>query len=157
MPTGPFWETSLSGSSGSISYEIQTFLGGAWKIDSVYDDRSIAVYEAQRVHAGGRYSAVRVVEERFDAASGKIVSKTVFRAAKADAENAEAIERQKTVRHEVEAARKATGAGEFNKGPGQRPAKKSGPGAVTLTLILGAIALAGIGLMVGLQYLFGKL
>jgi hypothetical protein len=141
---------------GNVSFELHTYTGGVWKIDSVYDDRQIAVYEAQRLHAGGRYSAVRVVEERFDGESGKITSKTVFRASKTEPANADALERQKAARHEVQEARRAVGVGEFEKGAGGRvqPLPKSSPGVVALTLIFAAVVVAGIGALIALRYLF---
>jgi hypothetical protein len=142
--------------SGNVSFELHTYTGGVWKIDSVYDDRQIAVYEAQRVHAGGRYSAIRVVEERFDADSGKITSKTVFRASKTEAANADTMERQKTTRREVREARRAAGNREFKESAAGRPRlpRKSGPGPVALTLLFGVIVLAGIGMIIGIRYLF---
>ncbi len=139
-----------------VGYELHTYLGGAWKIDSVFDDREIAIFEAQRVHDSGRFSAVRVVEERFDPATDKTRTKTVFRAAKADDQNAESLERQKAARREVQQARRSGAAAGFK--PGSRaPAQavSEGPGAVALVLILGGIVLAGIGVIVGLNYLFG--
>lgn len=141
--------------SDNVSYELQTYLGGAWKIDSIYDDRQIAIYEAQRLHAGGRFSAVRVIEERFDENHGRITSKTVFRAAKADKSNVDAMERQKTVRREVQQARKAAGVGEYKKRGGTGAAERSGPGPVALTLILGGLILAGIGVILALRYMSG--
>lgn len=136
-----------------VGYELHTYRGGAWKIDSVYDDREIAIFEAKRVHSSGRYSAVRVVEERFDPATDKTSSKTVFRVAKADDENAESMERQKTARREVQQARKNAGVDDFDNGGPVHA--RSGPGAITLVLILGGIVLAGIGVIVGLRYMFG--
>ena len=139
-----------------ISYELQTFLGGVWKIDSVYDDREIAVYEAQRLHAGNRFSAVRVVEEKFSPDAGKTVSKTVFRAAKTDETNVESMENQKAARREVRAAKKTAPTKETRTAAVRpAPAKKSGPGGVALTLMLGAIVLAGIAAILGLRYMFG--
>lgn len=145
--------------SENVNFELHTYTGGVWKIDSVYDDRQIAVYEAQRLHAGGRYSAVRVVEERFDEASGKITSKTVFRASKTEAENADTMERQKAARREVQEARRAVGVGEFGKSAGGRvrPPPESSPGVVALTLIFAAVVLAGIGGIVALRYLFAQI
>ena len=143
--------------SNLVSYELQTFLGGAWKIDSIYDDREIAVYEAQRLQATGRFSAIRVVEEKFDSRAGKSVIKTVFRFSKTEAENARAMEQQKTTRQEVQAMRKAPGDGEFNSF-GQRPEespKQSGLGVVPLILILGAVILGGIFLLVAMQSMLG--
>lgn len=143
--------------SDLVSYELQTYSAGVWKIDSIYDDREIAVYEAQRLHATHRFSAVRVVEEKFDSAAGKSVTKTVFRAAKTEAENVQAIERQKTAREEVQTARKSAGVGELNPNapPAQAQPKNAGLGAVPLILILAGIILAGIGILIGVQILFG--
>lgn len=139
-----------------VGYELHTYLGGAWKIDSVFDDREIAIFEAQRVHDSGRFSAVRVVEERFDPATDKTATKTVFRATKADDQNAETLERQKAVRREVQQARKSAGVGDFKPGaPPAAPAASADPGPITLVLILGGLVLAGIGVIIGLRYLFG--
>jgi hypothetical protein len=143
--------------SDLVSYELQTFLNGVWKIDSIYDDREIAIFEAQRLQASNRYSGIRVVEEKFDSGAGKSVIKTVFRASKTEAENARAMEQQKTTRQEVRAANKAAGVGEF-KSSSQRPkesAKKSGLGVVPLILILGAVILGGIFLLVTMQSMLG--
>ncbi len=141
--------------SDLVSYELQTYSGGVWKIDSLYNDREIAVYEAQRLQATGRFSAIRVVEEKFDSAAGKTVTRTVFRASKTEAENARAMEQQKTARKEVQAARKAAGVGEFKKVPAAKETKKSGSGPVLLILALGGIILATIGILIGLQVLIG--
>ncbi|MGB8274740.1 MAG: hypothetical protein WCF16_05650 [Alphaproteobacteria bacterium] len=142
-----------------VSYEIHTYRAGQWKIDSVYDDREIAVYEAQRLQGTGRFAALRVVEEKFDSDSGKILNKTVFRAAKVDESNAEALEHQKAVRQEAQAkAAKKAPAGEFKKTDAPSPdAKSSGFSPIVLTLTLGAIVLAGIGAIVGLRYIAGAM
>lgn len=47
-------------------FELHTYRNGSWKIDSVFDDRDLALMEADRVDRSNRYSAVRVVEETFD-------------------------------------------------------------------------------------------
>lgn len=143
--------------SGLVSYELQTYLGGVWKIDSIYDDREIALFEAKRLQASNRFSAIRVVEEKFDSNAGKSVTRTVFRASKTEAENNQAMEQQKTTRQEVTAMRKATGGGEFKaQGPrSNQPAKKSGLGVVPLIIILGVVILGGIFLLVAMQSMLG--
>ena len=143
--------------SGLVSYELQTYSRGVWKIDSIYDDREIAIFEAQRLHASNRFAGIRVVEEKFDSGAGKSVIKTVFRFSKTEAENARAMEQQKTTRQEVQTMRKAPGDGEFNSF-GQRPEespKQSGLGVVPLILILGAVILGGIFLLVAMQSMLG--
>ena len=45
------------------AFEIHTFRGGKWKIDSVFDDRDLALFEATRMDESGRHAGVRVIEE----------------------------------------------------------------------------------------------
>jgi hypothetical protein len=151
-PENPATETVVA---DFVSYEIHAYRSGQWKIDSVYDDREIALYEAQRLHGLGRAAGIRVVEERFNSESGKISNRTIFRAAKVDEANNEALDRQKAVRDEVEAKRAARAPqGELKASP-PTAAAKPGPGPVALTLTLGAIVLAGIGVIIALRYLAG--
>ena len=75
---------------------------------------------------------------------------------KPDDQNAESMERQKTVRREIQQARKTAPAGEFK--PSGREAVRaasSGPGVISLVLILGGLMLTGIGVIIGLRYMFG--
>lgn len=78
-----------------VAYEIHTFRDGAWKIDSVFDDKDLAVFEAQRIERSSRFSAVRVVEETFDEATDRTVNRTIYRSTKVDKINAEAAEQRK--------------------------------------------------------------
>ena len=45
------------------AFEIHTYQGGKWKIDSVFDDRDLALFEAHRMDQSGQCSGIRVVEE----------------------------------------------------------------------------------------------
>lgn len=65
-------------------FEIHTYRNGAWKIDSVFDDKDLALMEAERMDRGRRYSAVRVVEETFDDETEKGGTRTIFRTSKAE-------------------------------------------------------------------------
>ena len=47
------------------AFEIHTFREGQWKVDSVYDDRELAMHEARKVDENGRYAGVRVIEEKY--------------------------------------------------------------------------------------------
>ena len=78
----------------NVVYELHTFRDGAWKIDSVFDDRDLAVLEAQRVEKTFRYSGVRVVEEIFHAATDRTVTRTIYRSSKVDKANVEAKPRR---------------------------------------------------------------
>jgi hypothetical protein len=63
----------------STSYEVQIFRDKRWRIDSMFDDKSLALYEARRMNDSGRYVCVRVVEEYFDEATGQTRLTTVYR------------------------------------------------------------------------------
>ncbi len=60
------------------AFEIHTFHNGKWKIDSVFDDRDIALFEASRMESGSRFAAVRVVEESFDEDSQECSTRTIY-------------------------------------------------------------------------------
>lgn len=64
-----------------IVYEIHTFNAGTWKIDSVFDDRELAVQEAERLARTQRYSEVRAVEESFNEDTQRSSTRTIFREA----------------------------------------------------------------------------
>ena len=66
------------------AFEIHTFHGGKWKINAIFDDRELAVFEAQRMDSSLRYGGVRVVEEVFDEKSLSSAIKTIFRGRKVE-------------------------------------------------------------------------
>jgi hypothetical protein len=77
-----------------ILFEIHIFRDQAWKVDSVFDDKELAVYEAQRIEKTARYSAVRVIEEVYDEATQRTKTRTVYRSTKVDKENLESHRRR---------------------------------------------------------------
>lgn len=77
-----------------VVYEIHTYRDGAWKIDSIFDDRDLAVLEAHRMERTLRYSGVRVVEETYDEATDKTVTRTIYRSSKAEKSNAAVRQRR---------------------------------------------------------------
>lgn len=64
------------------AFEIQTYQGGRWKIDSIFDDKALALFEARRMEDSFRFPSIRVVEEDYNEASNETVSKTIFRSGK---------------------------------------------------------------------------
>jgi hypothetical protein len=77
-----------------ILFEIHTFRDGKWKIDSVFDDKELAIYEAQRMEKGGRFSALRVVQETYDEETQRTSIRTVYRTTKVDTGNIDALRRR---------------------------------------------------------------
>ena len=86
-----------------VAFELQTYQGGTWKIDSMFDDRDLAVMEAQRLGKSDRYSAVRLIEEVYDPDTQNTTTRTIFRTSRLQGENEAAIERKKQANAEVRA------------------------------------------------------
>ncbi|HUK07461.1 MAG TPA: hypothetical protein VLX09_06305 [Stellaceae bacterium] len=89
----------------SRSYEIQRFSGGRWVLDSVSDDKDVAVAMARALMESVRAPAgVRVMScQQND--DGTFSEFTVFRASPVDEHNAEAQSRRLKVEEEVRNAR----------------------------------------------------
>ena len=121
-----------------ILFEIHTFRDGTWKIDSVFDDKDLATYEAQRMEKGGRFSAVRVIQETYDEETQRTSTRTVYRSTKVDRMNVEG-ERQRAKPLLV--------------APPPRPPKPKKPGISTIAMVLtlSAIVLGGIAVLYLLQ------
>ncbi|HUN47872.1 MAG TPA: hypothetical protein VMU85_15180 [Stellaceae bacterium] len=94
------------GSGGSTrTYEIQRYSGGRWMLDSVADDKEMAVAVAKSLTSGSRAaSSVRVMAvQQFD--DGQFSEVTVYRSTPIDDHNAEAVVRKLKVEDEVKAFR----------------------------------------------------
>ncbi len=137
------------------AFEIHIFRDGRWKIDSVFDDRENAIFDAERMYAGGRYSGIRVIEEIFDEDTGKTRSRTIFKGAASDNHNAKSIKSQTGVHKNAMADRKQR---TIKKTVRRKRAKKIAKpkqtriGLLKILLMLAALVLGGIGMLVGLRY-----
>jgi len=134
------------------AFEIHTFQGGKWKIDSVFDDRDLAVFEAQRMDGSKRYVGVRVVEERFDEKTQQTAVRTIYKGTSVD--NATPIEQPKKQKGAKAAPRGATG----TRRPGKAPAVKKAPKSNSLLIaIFSVIVVVGLGAMIALRLLAPKM
>ena len=134
------------------AFEIYTFRGGNWKIDSVFDDKDLALFEAKRMDSSNRFPSVRVVEEIFDEVSSQTSTRTIFRGG-SDAE--QSYRAPKKAAPAINKARpRAAGAERSPTGRRRKPAKKksgfSGP-----FLILLLVVVFGFAAMFGLQFFAG--
>jgi predicted GIY-YIG superfamily endonuclease len=68
-------------------YEIEVFRDGDWKIHAFFDDKELALLEARRMSEGGRYVAVRVIEDISDERGNSTHSHIVYRWSKVDDAN----------------------------------------------------------------------
>lgn len=136
------------------AFEIHTYQGGRWKIDSVFDDRDLAVFEAERMDVSGRYPGIRVVEETFHEASNTTTSRTVFRGSKVAKANDDVLQKSVAVKQQVVQAR---GEHKINTEARKRQLqrrtleKKSSPARLIMILLLLAVFAGGA--LFGLSYL----
>jgi hypothetical protein len=63
----------------TTTYEVYVEKGDGWSIQSVFDNRFQAMDEARALIDRDRVPSVQVIEERFDAGSGKTQAAIVFR------------------------------------------------------------------------------
>ena len=64
--------------SHTVSYELLSFRGGNWVIESIYDNRDVALQEARRLLAGRHQTGVKVIEETYDADTDNTTARIVF-------------------------------------------------------------------------------
>ncbi|MEX2453501.1 MAG: hypothetical protein WD470_02290 [Rhodospirillaceae bacterium] len=135
------------------AFEIHTYQGGKWKIDSVFDDRELALFEAQRMDGSGRYSGIRVVEEIYLERTQETKSRTIYRGSKIEAANAAELRKSKLVREQAADNRKkrTVEAGLRQRAVQEkRIRKKSSP--VRLIVITALIVVLAGAAMFGLQF-----
>lgn len=132
------------------AYEIQTFQDGKWKIDSVFDDRDLALFEARRVDEGNRYAGVRVIEEVYDEASDLTTTRTIFRGSRAD-RNERARKAAAASRSNARVARAAPTGGRPRRAPPR--AKPTTASFLVPILVFSVLAIAGLAALFGLQQL----
>jgi hypothetical protein len=76
-----------------ITFEAQSRENRSWRTIGVFDDRLLAVAEAERLLEAKRAPAVRVVQVLYDPVSTKCTEYTIFRATSFDDENERARKR----------------------------------------------------------------
>ena len=66
----------------SVSYEVLSTRGDKWTIESVYDDRQVALYEARTLLDNRHLKAVKVVQETYDDEADRTIARTIFNEAR---------------------------------------------------------------------------
>ncbi|MEQ8387131.1 MAG: hypothetical protein RLP16_02260 [Alphaproteobacteria bacterium] len=138
-----------------VSYELQTYRMGTWKIDSIFDDKELALFEARRVAESRRHSAVRVVQEDYDENTNDTTNRIVYRSSSVAESNNQAAEKQRQMKRP--AAARPTGGGEIM---GKRRAaapQKDNTFSFGIILTAGSILLLGIAAMLALHYVANSL
>ena len=131
------------------SYEIQLYQAGTWKMNSIFDDAELALFEARRMFGSGLYASIRVVREEFNEATGGVSTRTIFKDARVDKHNDRRATQDASVLKAALADRRKR---ESAKSERRRLAKQAKFRPIRLFAILFALAAMAIGAMIGLQY-----
>ena len=135
------------------AFEIHTFQSGRWKIDSIFDDKELALFEAKRMDGSGRFSGVRVVEEAFDESNNKTSARTIYRGTKAAKSNKEDLQAKLAVRQEAALKSRAAREAERRRAQQRKAKKKKQSNPYRLISILLLLAVIGLGALYALERL----
>ncbi len=62
----------------TVSFEVYSLREGHWNLDSVYDDRRLALGEARHLFKRRHEKGVKVVKENYDDETNKSIPTTIF-------------------------------------------------------------------------------
>lgn len=133
------------------TFELQTFHAGKWDVDSYFDDRELAMSEAEKLDVGGRHSGVRVLQEDFGDDSNRSRVRVIFSKMKGSGENGDDDWRVK-IQREKQRASGMRGGDDGEIRTKRRPRQQKSKSNVYLVISIAIIILlAGVAAMVGLQ------
>ena len=128
----------------TVSYELYSLREGHWSLDSVYDDRGLALHEARHLFKRRREKGVKVVKENYDDKTNKSIPTTIYREGEGVKKHLSKVRENREQRERIEPS---------------RPKKEDGSGfvrhVVILVLSIGGILLALIALAGFLMGAFG--
>jgi hypothetical protein len=139
------------------TYEIQTYRGGVWQVDSVFDDEELAVFEAQLLHDRGRYVGVRVVLEIYNEETDQVSVRTILKFSKSDEENAAARLRKAKADKEIQKNKKRVGErkdGRRKAFASKKAKKRVRKAELALAAKLIVVVVLGFGLLIGMRIFF---
>ncbi len=117
----------------NISYEIYSFKNGDWMLDSVHDDKNMAIHQGRMLIASPHHMAIRVVEESYNDTSDQSVSRIIYKEQKGGDE-------EKPKKRPVKKKKGSSGLA------GKKRKKKKKKKDKSKTLIMLVLSLGGIGL-----------
>ena len=65
--------------SVTVSFEIYSFKNGDWMLDSVHDDKNLAIHQGRMLIASPHHMAIRVIEESYDDDADRSFSKIIYK------------------------------------------------------------------------------
>ena len=126
--------------ASDISFEIYSFKNGHWMLDSVHDDKNMAIHQGRMLSASPHHMAVRVIEERYDPDSDQSASKIIYKEKKG----------------EEEAVKKKAPAKKSGKKAAGKKKKKKKKKKRSMLLLLLSVGGVGLGLLALLGVMIAK-
>jgi len=125
----------------TVSFEIYSFKGGNWMLDSVHDDKNMAIHQGRMLIASPHHMAIRVVQETYDEATDNTTSKIIYKEQKGGDDDKQKKKPEKK-------------AGPAKKG--KRKKKKKGNTSKSLMILVISVGGIGLGLLALLGILIAK-
>ncbi len=130
--------------AATVSYEVYSLREGNWSLDSVYDDRGLALDEARQLVKRRYEKGVKVVKENYDDETNKAIPTTIFHEGEGVTKHRPQVREKKEFRKRIEPA-----------APKEEDASGFIRYVVILVVSIGGILLALIALAVSLMGVFG--
>ncbi len=95
--------------AATVSFEVYSLREGHWNLDSVYDDRGLALEEARHLFKRRRENGVKVVKESYDDETNKSIPTTIFHEGEAVKKQQPKVREKGKQRRRIEPSRPRTG------------------------------------------------
>ena len=95
--------------AATVSFEVYSLREGHWNLDSVYDDRGLALEEARHLFKRRREKGVKVVKESYDDETNKSIPTTIFHEGEAVKKHQPKVREKTNQRRRIEPSRPRTG------------------------------------------------
>ena len=117
------------------AYEVQCYSGGTWVIQSIFDDKELALMEARRMEESGlRKQETRVVKEVHDQERDKTRSQVIYESPMVRTRLAPEQRQQAAPKRAPARAGKKPAPPAGKRRKPAKPAQSSGPSVLTITL-----------------------
>ncbi len=90
--------------AATVSYEVYSLREGRWTLDSVYDDRGLALDEARHLLKRRHQKGVKVVKENYDDETNKSIPATIFHEGEGVKKRRPQVREKKEYRRRIEPA-----------------------------------------------------
>ena len=133
------------------TFELQVYKSGNWNVDSYFDDREIAMSEAERLNGSGRYLGIRLMQEDYDESSNMSSCRVVYSKMRQSEANQEWRTQAKRASSSRTAAPRDDNFRPTRRGRPPTTKKSSNASLYVGLAIAFFVLIAGIAAMIGLQ------